>query len=80
MMSVDVSFISVSFCKKDGESQEDEDNRQIKHCQKLAYIVEGKSISTRCPGNCACCKSGAKTKTSKYFFLKSNLHNNPHIS
>ena len=55
----------LSFCRKDGETQDEADNRQINHCQRLAYIVEGRSISTRCPENCACCKSGAKTKASK---------------
>ena len=52
-----------SYCRLDDDSKADVDNRQIEHCQKLSYIVEGKTISTRCPGNCACCKSGAKTKT-----------------
>ena len=52
-----------SYCRSDEDSTADVENRQIEHCQKLSYIVEGNTISTRCPANCACCKSGAKTKT-----------------
>ena len=58
-----------SYCEKDGEGTGDWENRQIEHCQKLSYIVEGNTISTRCPGNCACCKSGANSKTSKTQYI-----------
>ena len=50
------------------EEDEGADLIQKEHCQKLAYIVEGNTISPRCSTNCACCKSGAKTKTSKMIF------------
>ena len=59
------NVVKKSYCKFDEDSEEDVDNRQKEHCQKLSYILEGNTISTRCPANCACCKTGAKTKTSK---------------
>ena len=42
-----------------------EDESEEEHCQRLSYVVEGKSISTRCSGNCACCKVGNSFKKSK---------------
>ena len=54
----------VNHCKKEGETQEESDKRQTAHCQLVSFIAEEKSISTRCPINCACCKLGDKSKTS----------------
>ena len=51
------------------EDVEAPDILQKEHCLKLSYVVEGNTISTRCPSNCACCKSGAATTTSKSVHL-----------
>ena len=61
-----IPFLQVKVLETGCDADEEKaDMIQKEHCQKLAYIVEGNTISTRCPNNCACCKSGAKTKTSK---------------
>lgn len=38
--------------------------REEAHCAKLSYVVEGLSITTRCSGNCACCRYVAASKIS----------------
>ena len=64
-----ISFYLVILESGCDEEDEGADLIQKEHCQKLAYIVEGNTISPRCSTNCACCKSGAKTKTSNMIFL-----------
>ena len=34
------------------------------HCNKISYIVEEDSITTRCYGNCACCKETKESQKS----------------
>ena len=50
-----------NYCKK--ESAPETVLLRERHCQSLSYVLEGKSISPRCPQNCACCKQGGKLKT-----------------
>ena len=48
----------------DEGSQAEKDNREKEHCRKVSYVTEENSISPRCSENCACCKQGAKSKSS----------------
>ena len=38
--------------------------RQREHCNKMTYVVDDQTITTRGSGNCACCNSGASSKKS----------------
>ena len=45
-------------------SQAEKESREKDHCRKVSYVTEETSITPRCPGNCACCKQGASSKSS----------------
>jgi hypothetical protein len=48
----------------DNGEEPDKDILEKDHCEKVSFVAEDKSITTRCTRNCACCKSVASSKTS----------------
>ena len=55
------------FAEKD--CQEGDVQTYKDHCAKVSYVVEENTISTRCAGNCACCKEVATAKQGKSFTI-----------
>ena len=56
-------MIHIAKSCEDG-SQAEKESREKDHCRKVSYVTEETSITPRCPGNCACCKQGASSKSS----------------
>lgn len=59
-----MTFFSDRDCEQTDLQVKEVEERE--HCHKLSYVVEENGITTRCPGNCACCKAAANSKQSNF--------------